>query len=245
MLRIVSSISLALTLLVNALANILPINGHNTGEVSALYPSLFTPAGITFSIWSILYVLLIGFVVFSWTTKDDRINKLLPAFILSNIFNALWILVWHYRHPELSVLVMVSLLATLTYIFIQIQSSSFLSKKEYVCVVLPFTLYLAWICVATIANISAWLVSISWGGWGIMPEMWTIIMMIIAALLAFYISSKFSAPAFVLVVIWALVGIYLRWNESDFLIILKVAIVLILFLSAIFVYRLGRIYKSK
>ncbi len=245
MLRIVSTLALAFTLLVNALANILPINGLNTGEVSALYPNLFTPAGITFSIWSILYVLLIGFVVFSWTTKDERISRLLPSFIFSCILNALWILVWHYLYPGLSVLVMISLLATLTYIFVQIQDASFILKKEYVWVVLPFTLYFAWICVATIANVSAWLISVSWEGWSIAPEIWTVIMMLIAASLAFYISLKFNAPAFVLVVIWALAGIYLRWKGSDFFIIISTAIALSLILSGTFIYSVRRIYKSK
>ncbi len=245
MLRIGSTLALALTLLVNALANILPINGLNTGEVSALYPSLFTPAGITFSIWSVLYVLLIGFVIFSWTKNDNRINKLLPAFIFSCILNALWILVWHYRHPGISVLVMICLLITLTYIFIQVQSAAFLSRREYIWIVLPFTLYLAWICVATIANTSAWLVSVAWGGWSVAPETWTIIMMIVAALLAIYFSLKFYAPAFVLVVIWALAGIYLRWQGSDFLIITNTAIALSLVLFGIFIYSVSRIYKSK
>ena len=245
MLRIVATLALALTLLVNVLANILPINGLNTGEVSALYPNLFTPDGITFSIWSILYVLQIGFVIFTWTTKDDRINRLLQAFILSCIFNTLWILVWHYRHPGISVLVMVSLLATLTYIFIQIQDATFLSKKEYIWVVLPFTLYFAWICVATIANVSAWLIFVSWEGWGIAPEIWTVIMMLVAALLAFYISLQFQTPAIVLVVIWALAGIYRRWNGSEFLIITNTAIALSLILSGIYIYSVRRMYKSK
>src|SRR6478609_8329901 len=153
MLKVSSTIAFAITLLVNALANILPINGLNTGEVSNLYPSLFTPAGITFSIWSVLYLLQIAFVVFSWTTKATHVNKLLPAFIFVCILNACWILSWHYQHPGFSVVIMISMLATLTYIFLQIQQGLFNTKKEYVLVVLPFTLYFAWICVATIANI--------------------------------------------------------------------------------------------
>lgn len=244
MLKIATTIAFAITLLVNALANILPINGLNTGEVSNLYPSLFTPAGITFSIWSILYLLQIGFVIFSWTTKDQRISKLLPPFILVCILNASWILLWHYLHPGFSVVVMITMLSTLTYIFLQIQQGVFSTKKEYVLVVLTFTLYLAWICVASIANVSAWLVSISWTGFGITPEVWTMLMMAVGTLLAIYISIKFGAPAFALVVIWAFVGIYLRWRQNE-LIIANTAITLCIIMLGVFVYGVRKNFKVR
>lgn len=245
MLRISATLAFSITLLVNALANVLPINGLNTGEVSNLYPSLFTPAGITFSIWSILYLLQMGFVIFSWTTKDARISKLLPAFILVCILNACWILLWHYLHPGFSVLVMLSMLATLTYLFLHIHQEEFNSKMEYGLVVLTFSLYFAWICVATIANVSAWLVSFSWSGFGIAPEVWTVMMMVVAAGLAFYISVKFRSPAFALVVMWALVGIYLRWKQSEWIMIAHAAIALCLILTGVFVYSLRKNFATK
>lgn len=244
MLKISTTLAFALTLLVNALANVLPINGLNTGEVSNLYPSLFTPAGITFSIWSVLYLLQIGFVIFSWTTKDERVSKLLPAFIFICILNASWILLWHYLHPGLSVVVMLSMLTTLAYIFLQIQQAAFSTKKEYALVVLPFTLYFAWICVATIANVSAWLVSISWTGFGITPEIWTMMMMIVATLLAFYISFRFHSFAFVLVVIWALGGIYLKWKQNE-LMIANTAITLCIIMLGAFIYGVRKNFNVK
>ncbi len=244
MLKISATLAFAITLLVNALANILPINGLNTGEVSNLYPSLFTPAGITFSIWSVLYLLQIGFVIFSWTTKDVRVSKLLPTFILTCMLNACWILLWHYLHPGFSVVVMLIILLTLTSIFLQIQQAAFGTKKEYVLVVLPFTLYFAWICVATIANVSAWLVSISWTGFGIAPEIWTVIMMVVAALLAFYISLQYHSAAFVLVVIWALGGIYLRWKQNE-LMIANAAIALCVVMLGVFIYGVRKNFSLK
>ena len=129
------------------------------------------------------------------------------------------------------------------YIFLQIQQEEFNTKKEYVLVVLPFTLYFAWICVATIANISAWLVSFSWTGFGIAPEAWTVVMMVVAAALAFYISIKFRAPAFTLVVIWALVGIYLRWRQSEWIIIANTAMALCLILTGAFIYGVRKIFN--
>ncbi len=244
MLKISTTLAFAITLLVNALANILPINGLNTGEVSNLYPSLFTPAGITFSIWSVLYLLQIGFVIFSWTTRDERVSKLLPAFIFICILNASWILLWHYLHPGFSVVVMLMMLSSLIYIFLQIQRAAFTTRKEYILVVLPFTLYFAWICVATIANVSAWLVSISWKGFGITSEIWTVVMIIVATLLAIYISFRFQSFAFVLVVIWAIGGIYLRWQQNE-LIIANTAITLCILMLGVFIFGVRKNFSVK
>src|SRR5688572_10504252 len=118
LLRIAATLSFAGTITVNALANILPINGLNTGQVSDLYPSLFTPAGLTFSIWSVIYFLLAGFVVMSWLRPADKtINRILPWFILSCPFNICWILAWHHLLTALSVGIMLALLAVLIVTF--------------------------------------------------------------------------------------------------------------------------------
>lgn len=236
-LRLLSTLALTITLVVNALANILPINGLDTGEVSARYPSLFTPAGITFSIWSVIYVLLIGFMVYSWMNRNEkRIDRVLPWFIASCILNASWILVWHYLLPGLSVFIMLLLFATLLMIFITIQSSHFSSTKEIVWVSLPFTLYFAWICVATIANVSALLVSLDWRGGFMAPEGWTVLMMAVAAALAFIVTKHFGTPAFIVVVMWALLGIYLRWQQTDRALITMSAITLEVVLAILLIY---------
>ncbi|RAW03332.1 TspO/MBR family protein [Pseudochryseolinea flava] len=236
-LRIASTGALLITLVVNALANILPINGLNTGEVSALYPSLFTPAGITFSIWTVIYILLIGFVVFSWLNRSDaRIDRLQSWFIVTCVLNASWILVWHFLLPALSVVVMLMLLGALLTIFRIIQSSQFLSTKEIICVSLPFTFYLAWICVATIANVSALLVSAEWQGGFLSPEIWTVLMMVVAAILGFVVTRQFGTPAFIFVVMWALLGIYIRWQDSEYKLIVTSAILLEVVLAGFLIY---------
>lgn len=117
-LRIAATLALAGTITVNALANILPINGLNTGQVSDLYPSLFTPAGLTFSIWSVIYVLLAGFIVMSWLRPAEKIiNRILPWFILTCLFNMSWIMAWHYLLPLLSVCIILALLSVLIIVF--------------------------------------------------------------------------------------------------------------------------------
>jgi translocator protein len=217
-------LALMVVLTMNALANILPINGLNTGQISDLYPSLFTPSGFTFSIWGILYLLQIGFVIAQFRVKEELYFKELSLwFWLSCLANASWILVWHYLFTGASVVVMLVLLFSLTRIFLLLQKSKSTDKMEWLFIKLPFTFYLAWICVATIANISALLVSLNWHGGFLTEEHWAVVMIAIAALLALFIASKFEEPAFLLILIWAFFGIYERWMGADHTVIASTA----------------------
>ena len=227
-------VALAAVLTVNALANILPINGMNTGQISNLYPSLFTPAGFTFSIWSIIYLLLIAFAVGQFVIKDKPYFKELSLwFLLSCLANASWILVWHYLFTAASVVVMLILLYSLTRIFLLLQSSEF-TKTEWVLIKLPFLFYLSWICVATIANISTLLISLNWHGGFLTEEYWTVAMICIATLLGLYIAFTFKEPAFLLVLMWAFFGIYSRWAETDYELISNAARIAAITLAGVF-----------
>ncbi|MFM9839245.1 MAG: hypothetical protein ACKVOQ_13330 [Cyclobacteriaceae bacterium] len=209
-------LALVVVLIINVLANLLPINGMNTGQISDLYPSLFTPAGFTFSIWSVIYLLQIGFVIVQFRVKDESYFRELSLwFWLSCIANFNWILVWQYLFTAASVAVMLVLLFSLTRIFLLLQKSKMRNRLEWAFIKLPFVVYLAWICVATIANISALLVSLNWSGGFLSHEYWTIIMISIAALLGLFIAYKFKEPAFLLVLIWAFFGIYSKWITTE------------------------------
>lgn len=221
------------TIAVNALANILPINGMNTGEVSALYPSLFTPAGITFSIWSVIYLSLLVFVVFQWSLREKKyFTELSILFMLSCVLNIIWILVWHHLLIFISVIIMLIFLFVLIRIFLLLQNNIEKTTAEQICLHFPFTIYLAWICVATIANISALLTSLDWDGGMFSKTTWTVIMMSVAAALAVFIVSKFYRYAFGLVVIWALTGIALNHQP----VITNAAIVIIIILVCLSMY---------
>lgn len=212
----VATVSFIGVLLVNAVAVLKPLNGLSTKQVSDLYPNLFTPAGITFSIWSVIYLLLAAFVVYSWRRKDNRVvQAILPWFILSCVLNASWITAWHFLFPIVSVMVMIALLATLTNIFLIIHADTSIDRMKTFFVVIPFSLYLAWICVATIANIAALLVHWNVEGNTTTQEIWTILMMTVASLLAALFLSRFRAWSFPLVVLWALLGICLRWQSGE------------------------------
>lgn len=240
--RLVATLAFLATLVVNALANLLPINGLNTGQVSDLYPSLFTPAGITFSIWSVIYMLVTGFVVYTWVRRNDTfLTTLLPWFIASCLLNISWILAWHFLLPAVSVCIMAGMLFVLTRMFRLVHTAPRPHTVwEQFLVLLPFTLYAAWICVATIANVSALLVSAGWQGGFLSMEQWTALMMAVAAMLAIFITLDYRVPAFALVVMWALFGIYLRWHETAYTVITYTAIILQLLLAGTVLFVLRR-----
>lgn len=195
----------------NVMANALPINGLNTGEISDLYPSLFTPAGITFSIWSVIYLSLFAFVVHQWRLRDrDYFPELSKWFMLSCVLNISWILVWHYLLPAVSVIVMLLFLAVLIKLFVLVHRVELSTRKEYFLIRLPFTLYLSWICVATIANIAAWLTSLDLINSVSTQEVITVVMMIVASALAIIVVVRFRDYAFPAVTLWALAGIALK-----------------------------------
>ena len=212
LLRVVIVVTYLLMIVANALANILPLNGQTTGELSDKYGNLFAPAGFTFSIWSIIYVLLLFHVVYQLGLFQKKHNPQLLRqvglyFSISSVLNASWIFLWHYEHLLLSVIVMVLMLLTLIKInTITYQAS--LSRRELFFVKLPFSVYFGWITIATIANITAWLVSIGCDGFGISEVTWTIIILFVGAAIGILTTFRQQDIAYALVLIWAYYGIY-------------------------------------
>ncbi len=201
----------------NILANAVPLNDLSTKAVSDLYPNYFVPAGFTFSIWSLIYFLLCGFMIVATNAviKEkrgvmmDAIQSVLPLFWLSCILNASWIFAWHYLQVTLSVMIMICFLATLISIYARLQNYRHaLSPSDKLWVYHPFIVYLGWISVATIANITAFLVSKNWSGFGLEPTAWTYIMITAAGLIGAYMVWIQREWAFSLVVVWAFFGIF-------------------------------------
>ncbi len=179
--RVLVAISYLLVVLVNFLANYLPINNQTTGAVSESYPDLFAPAGLTFSIWGLIYLLLGFYVLYQFgvfgKVKRSLMDKVGFYFIISSLANIFWIFSWHYNQILLSVMFMITLL----YSLIKITSVVFRKDKVLSNV---FGVYFGWITVALVANVTAYLVSIGWKGFGISDSVWTVIMLIVAGLIA-------------------------------------------------------------
>ena len=193
----------------NYLANALPLNNKTTGELSDSFPNLFVPAGLTFSIWGIIYLLLLVYSIVQYTGSDkEAISGISLLFGISCILNALWIVMWHYEKLPLSLLIMIGLLVTLILINNQIRNLNPGIIKA------SFGIYLGWICIATIANVTALLVNIHWNGFGISHEIWTIIMIFAGMLIVALSIWNLKNPFIGLSVIWAFIGIAIKRQDD-------------------------------
>ena len=209
MLRILNIFFFIGMVVMNYLANAVPLNDKTTGELSNSFPNLFVPAGITFSIWGVIYLMLLLFcIVQFFGSNQSALNQISWFFIVSCVFNALWIVCWHYGKLPLSFLMMTGLLATLIYINIR------LSGYPNGLIKAAFGIYLGWICIATIANTTAWLVSLDWNGFGISHEIWTMIMITAGTVISVLAIVKFNNPFIGLPVIWAFAGIMIKRQDD-------------------------------
>jgi len=201
----------------NYLANALPIGGKTTGELSDNLPNLFTPAGVTFSIWGLIYLLLAVYVVYSWgliggkrnKKREKLIAKVDKLFILNALANISWIFAWHYGIIPLSLVIMIVLLVTLILIADIINKEKY-NLLEKISFRLPFSIYFGWITVATIANVSVLLVSLNWDGFEISEEIWTIIVLLVGAAIGITRALKDRNIPYMGVLIWAYCGIALK-----------------------------------
>jgi len=221
LLYIVNALAYAAMVAVNALANILPINNIGTGAVSDSYPNLFAPAGITFSIWGVIYLLLLLFVLYSFGAikgksgcSTDAVNRIKMCFALSSIANTAWIFAWHYQKIGISLILMLVIFAALTLAYVRINSKA-LTKKERAFVRVPFSVYYGWITIALIANITTYLVSIDWNGFSISQPIWMIAVVIVGLLIAGIVIIKYRDISYALVVIWAYAGILIKHISSS------------------------------
>lgn len=205
-------------ILVNALATLLPINNITTGELSDKYPNLFVPAGITFSIWGIIYLFLLIFIIYQFVvalkkSTDERgiFEKIGILFFVSCIFNIAWIFAWHYQIVWLSLVIMVLLLVSLITIYIRLGTGRpGIKNYEKVFVNIPFSTYLGWITIATIANATAYLVHINWNRFGISEQLWAVIMIAVGVIITLLTLFTRNDIFYSLVVVWALAGILIK-----------------------------------
>jgi benzodiazapine receptor len=227
LLQSLNVVAFAVTVIVNGLASSLALNGVTTAEVSDLYFTLVTPAGYVFSIWGVIYTLLLFFVVFQALPSQrekpflKRINVL---FILSGVFNVVWLFLWHYDQIVLSVVLMFALLATLIAVYLRLGvGKATVMLKEKVLVHLPFSVYLGWITVASIANVASALVSVGWDGFGLANDVWAVLVIVVALLITLGVIATRRDVSYSLVIVWALVGIAV--NQSSYQNVVLAAII--------------------
>jgi len=210
----VNIIAVVVTIIFNILANALPLNGLNTGDISDRFEVFFVPAGYVFSIWGLIYIGLIAFAVFQALPsqrENPRLVRLGYWFAVSCLANIGWLISWHYEYFAASpfILAALAILLIVSYLRLEIGRSR-VSTAERWCVQIPFSIYLGWATVATIANVTSALYFLGWGGWGIAPEAWAAIMLGVATVVGVLVFLTRRDFAFVLVLIWAFAGIAVK-----------------------------------
>jgi benzodiazapine receptor len=206
------------TIVVNTLASTVGLNGSQTGALSDAIPNLFVPSGLTFSVWGVIYLFLLLFTVSQsrglFSTRREAppsVARIGWLFVLASAANIGWLLLWHRRQVGFSQLAMLALLACLMAIYLRLgtgRTSATPAERWFARV--PFSIYLGWITVATIANATALLVTAGWNGFGLAPEVWTIGVITAAALISLIVLATRRDAAYALVVTWALAGIALK-----------------------------------
>ncbi len=200
------------------------IGGRNTATVSNTYPTLITPAGYVFSIWGIIYILLGVFVIYQALPRKnggDYHRKIGWLFVISSLINIAWIFVWQFESLVLSVVLIFALLISLIAIYLRLNIGKATVKiSEKIAVHLPFSVYLGWITIASIADVAVTLTAYNWSGFGISPEVWTIIVAAVALTLTMLVLGTRKDVAYALVVIWAFVGIGVNHSTNQTVVVL-------------------------
>ncbi len=232
-----------LTVFVNFLSSALPLNGRSAGEISDSLPSYFTPAGYAFAIWGLIYLGLGAFVVYQALPSqrhNPHLQAIGPLFVLASLANVGWVFSWHYGVYALSLLLMVSLLATLLVLYLRLgiglrdeERAQPLTRADKLLIDFPMSLYFAWINVATIANVASVAPVLGWNGSGISGPVWAAIMMLIAAVIASLVLVNRANFAYAGVLIWALLAIRAKQGSIDMIAVTALLASAIILVAAI------------
>ena len=208
---IFAAIAYIVMIVLNVLANTMPINQIQTGEVSFKYPNLFQPTGITFSIWGVIYLFLLIYIIqqfaFLFSTPSDQLKQTFIVinllFALTSLLNGAWLLAWHFDKIFLSTLIMILLFVSLVFIVNHIPNNQILSKTA-------FSIYSGWITIALIANITIWLVKLGMPYVSFGAVITTVFVLIIGVFIASLWIWVYKDYVYGAVIIWAYLGIFIR-----------------------------------
>jgi hypothetical protein len=223
--QIVNAVAVVLTIAVNGLASTTLLNGKTTGQVSDGIPALFTPAGYVFAIWGVIYLGLIAFAVYQALPsqrENPRLRSIGYIFALSCLANVAWLVFWQYEILPVTIVLMLVLLGSLIAIYLRLNvNRTQVPAGERWTVHVPFSIYLGWITVATIANASALLYRLGWstGGLGISAAAWTVIVLVAAVAIAAAMSLTRGDLAYLVVLVWAFIGIAVKQTGSPTVVI--------------------------
>ncbi len=232
-----------LTLVMNYLSNALPLFGNSNGQISDSLPNAFTPAGLTFAVWGPIFLGLAVFAVYQAlpAQRGPRHDRLFWPFLLGNLLNVAWLFAFQSLNFGLSVVVMLLLLGTLISLYLTVRGLQPMSG-EFWALQVPASLYLAWISVATMANVTAFLVSqgVTQGVLGIGAQLWSALLVVIAGLVGTFFLLRYRDYAFAAVLLWAFLGVYLARPDTLLVAVGVVAGAALVVLAGLRALRQGR-----
>jgi|SRR5690625_1696381 len=239
-LQLSNGVALVAMLIINYLATTGALNGRTVGSVSDQYQSLFTPAGYAFSIWSLIYIGLLAFVIyqgrslFNSSADDEVVDQVGWWFVITSIANILWILTWIYDYTGLSILIMILLLYGLIRIIFRTNMEMDDAPMHRIAFVWwPFSLYSGWISVALFANISAWLTKIEWQGLGVSEVGWTLFIIALVGIIHLTATWTRNLREFALVGTWGLVAVAVtNWGGVPVVAWASLGVAVLLFISS-------------
>lgn len=221
-LKWINTLAFAAMVTVNALANLLPLGGNTTGQISEAYPNLFTPAPYTFAIWGLIYLMMAVFVLYQWELFD---NGLFSAdvrediglwFAVSCVLNIGWLFLWHYKKIGLSTLCIALLLVSLIVIGRRLNGAGG-NLLQRLAAKGGFSLYLGWIIAATIANLAVFLTKIGWNGFGLSADLWTVAALLLGSVIAIAVVVFGGNTIAGFSILWAFGGILYRHISPAYL----------------------------
>jgi len=249
LLQISNGVALIITIVINYLSNTGIFGGNTIGGVSGEYRNYFTPAGYAFSIWGLIYLGLIAFVIYQGrslfikTAKDDSLVLQIGWwFVISCIANSLWVPAWLYGMTGVSVVLMCLLFFSLIKIVVNTRMElDDVPLAKIMFFWWPIDFYSGWIAVALIANVSAYLTKISWDGFGISEISWAIIMICVAGAVNLFMTWTRNMREFGLVGVWALVAVAVANVDG----VLSIFISAIIMSIIVFISSTTHAYKNR
>ena len=207
---------------INIFAFTIKINGRTTAEIAHSYPNLFTPADYTFSIWGLIYIMLIAFVFYQLgfygknrhVLEDELLYQARIILMITSLLNIGWLIAWHYDYMALSLMFITLLLISLK-IFCKIIRTQHLTTSEKIFIKLPFSIYYGWITIAIAANAVTLLVSIRWGGFGIPNVIRTILLLIFLTSVVIFRAIRNKDLIYCITVLWGYTGVLVKHLEKD------------------------------
>lgn len=193
------------------------INGTTPDVISNKYPTIITPAGYAFSIWSLIYFGLIVFSIYQALPKNlERYRSIRTVYIFSCLLNCAWIYFWHHETILACLIVIIALLATLLFINIKLKNGQ--SYTEYWAVEAPFGIYFGWVTAAAIINFVVVLGTLGVTVSGPGATLLGVVCILLAAALGIIGRVKLTSYLYPFAIAWALTAIGVKQSGQTLIV---------------------------